>query len=105
MRPRIEFAAESGAKKFSDDAHVLLRQTKHLRYHAAHIHDTLRRVVQRQHLTIPHRGGGMQLERVVRFGWRAVSFVELDGRTSDRGLGIAPVTLQSWHWSITGKDD
>src|ERR1700752_20510 len=47
----------------------------------------------------------MQFERIVRFGWCDVSFVELDGRTGERGCGVAPVALESLHWSISSKDD
>ena len=105
MRPRIELAPESRAEEPRDDAHVLLRQSEHLRQNAPQVDHPLRRVIQRQHLAIPDRGGGVQLERIVRFGWRDVSFVELDGRTGEGGCGIAPVALQSLHWSISGKDD
>src|SRR6185369_1736156 len=54
---------------------------------------------------IPHRGGGVQLERIVCFGRRAVSLIELDGRTGKRGVSITTLALQSRHWSIAGKDD
>src|SRR5438309_7464593 len=40
----------------------------------------------------------------MRFGRRDVGFVELDWRTGERGGGIAPVALQSRHWSVAGKD-
>src|SRR5439155_10327252 len=45
MCPRPKFAAETLADKLRDDAHVLVRQTKHLREHAAHVEDGLRFLV------------------------------------------------------------
>src|SRR5678816_1064672 len=105
MCPRIEFAAESGTEELGDDAHVLLRKAEHLRQHTAHVDDSLRRVVQRQHLALPDCGSGVQLEWIVRFSRRAVSLVQLDRRAGKRGFGITAVALQSWHWSIAGEDD
>src|ERR1043166_1188265 len=105
MCPRIEFAAESGTEELGDDAHVLLRKTEHLRQHAAHVDDSLRRVVQRQHLAVPECGSGVQFERIVRFSRRAVSLVQLDRRAGECGFGIATLALQSRYWSIAGEDD
>src|ERR1043165_7594644 len=105
MCPGIELAAESGTEEPRDDAHVLLRKTEHLRQHTAHVDDSLRRVVQRQHVAVPECGSGVQLERIVRFSRRAVSLVKLDSRAGKRGFGIATVALQSSHWSISGEDD
>ena len=45
--------------------------------------------------SIPHRSGGVQFERIVGFGRRDVSFVQLDGRTRERGFGITTMALQS----------
>src|ERR1041384_2843611 len=105
MCPRIELPAESGTEELGDDAHVLLRKTEHLRQHTAHVDDSLRRVVQRQHVAVPECGSGVQFQRIVRFSRRAVSLVKLDRRASKRSFGITAVALQSWHWSIAGEDD
>ena len=48
MRPWPKLAAETRANKLGDDAHVLFRQTEHLREHAAHIEDALRLLIERQ---------------------------------------------------------
>src|ERR1041384_6988632 len=105
MCPGIELAPESGTEELRDDAHVLLRKTEHLRQHTAHVDDSLRRVVQRQHLALPDCGSGVQFEWIVRFSRRAVGFIQLDRRAGKRGFGITAVALQSWHWSIAGEDD
>src|SRR5215813_4246254 len=98
MRPWIELAAESRAEELCNHAHVLFRQPKHLCQHATQIHDSLRRVIQRQYLAVPDCGGGMQLERIVCLCGCDVGFIELDWRAGKCGFGISPVALQSGHW-------
>src|ERR1041384_4554816 len=95
MCPGIELAAESGAEELCDNAHILFGQSEHLRQYASHVDHTLCRVIQREHLSFPHRSGGVQLERVVGFGRRDVSLIQLDWRTGKRGFSIAAMTLQS----------
>ena len=56
MRPWPKLAAEPRANELGDDAHVLFRQTEHLRQHAPHVEDRLRFLVNRQHRAIPDRG-------------------------------------------------
>ena len=84
MCPRPKFAAETGANKLGDDAHVLFRQPEHLREHTAHVEDALRFLVDRQLVAVPHRGCSLQLDRNVRLGRRDVSLVELDRRARER---------------------
>ena len=102
MRPRPKFAAETRANKLGDDAHVLFRQTEHLREHAAHVEDPLRLLVDRQLVAVPHRGRPLQLDGIVRLGRRDVSLVELDRRAGERAGRIAALALQALRRPVAG---
>ena len=80
MRPWPELAAETGANKFRDDAHVFFRQTEHLREDAPEVEDRLRFLIERQHCAIPDCDRRLQLDGVVRLGRRDISLVEFDRR-------------------------
>ena len=85
--PWPQLAAETGAEKLGDDAHILFRQAEHLRQHAAQVDDALRLFVDRQLVAVPDRGRRLQLDWVVRFGRRDVSLVELDRRVGEGAVG------------------
>src|SRR6266536_4460440 len=89
MRPCPKLAAETRANELGDDAHILVRQTKHLREYAPKVEDPLRLFVDRQHRAIPDRGRRLQLDRIVRLSWRDISLVELDRGACESALGIA----------------
>ena len=95
MRPRPELAAETRADKLGDDAHVFLRQSKHLREDAAKIEDALRLFVNRQHLAIPDCDGRLQFDGIVRLGRRDVGLIDLDRCACKSVVGIAAFALQA----------
>src|SRR5262249_40176683 len=93
--PRKQFAAKAGTDEFCDDTNIFLRQSEHLGKHALQVEDALRRFVERKLRAFPNRGGGMQLEGIVRFGGRDVGLIELDLRGFESGLDVAALALQA----------
>ena len=72
VRPWKKLSAEARTEKARDYADIFDRQAEHLRHHHAMIHNPLRSLVERDAIAVPHRDGGMQLDRIVRFNRRDV---------------------------------
>src|SRR6266446_7072381 len=93
MRPGPKLAAETGADKFRDHSHILFRQAKHLRESASKIEYSLRLFVNRQVRAFPNCGGGLQLDRIMRLGWRDIRLVELDWCAGKSAFRIAALAF------------
>src|SRR5262245_10544524 len=85
-RPRPELASKARTHKLRDNPNTLDRQAEHLREHTPQVDYSLRGLVQRQPVTFPYRSGRMWLEWIMRFKWRDVGLIELDGRAGERSV-------------------
>src|SRR5437763_9457829 len=105
MRPWPELTAETRANELGDDAHVLVRQTEHLREHAAKIEDGLRLLIDGQVIAVPHCSCSLQFDGNVRLGWRDIGLIELHRCAGKGRRSIAALTLQALLRPVTGFDD
>src|SRR2546430_8791254 len=104
MRPWPELTPETRANELGDDAHVLVRQTEHLREHAAKIEDGLRLLIDGQVIAVPHCSCSLQLDGNVRLGWRGVGLVELHRCAGKGRRRIAALTLHALLRPVTRFD-
>src|SRR5947208_6513028 len=105
MRPCPKLAAETRANELGDDAHVLVRQTEHLREHAPQIEDGLRLLIDGQVITVPHCSCSLQFDGNVRLGWRDIGLIELHRCTGKGRRSIAALALHALLRPVTGSDD
>src|SRR2546423_1832814 len=105
MRPWPELAAETRANELGDDAHVLVRQTEHLREYATKIEDGLRLLIDGQVIAVPHCSCSLQFDGNVRLGWRNIGLIELHRCTGKGRRSIAALTLQALLRPVTRFDD
>src|ERR671931_199320 len=89
VRPWPQLVAKARAHKLRNHPDVFLRQAEHLSEDTSEVDDSLRRLIQREGRTLPDRGGGVYLERVMGLGRRDVGLVKLERRGRERLLGIA----------------
>src|SRR2546423_13957423 len=95
MRPWPELTAETRANELGDDAHVLVRQTEHLREYATKIEDGLRLLIDGQVNAVPHCSCSLQLDGNMRLGWRDIGLIELHRCTGKGRRSIAALTLHA----------
>ncbi len=94
MRPGAQPRAERAADKRRDDADVLRRNAEDGRNLVGRVVHPLRLVPQRQAVAVPHRNGGVHLNRVVVLAWDHIGLVDLDLGGSQRFFSIAAPRLR-----------
>src|SRR4051812_39943326 len=76
LRPREKLASEAGTNEPRNDAHIFAWNTQHLRHHDSMIHDSLRALVQRVVLAVPHGHRTVQFHGIMSLDRRDIGLVE-----------------------------